>query len=290
MNKDLLKKFNEGTDVFLTPADGEPLAVAGLITVNQPPVENPAQTGEFKVSITDAGTQLLAQMNAAPADSASTVAPAPAPAPVAAAPVAAAPAAPVAATPAPAAPAPAAPLDATVDMTQQGGVVQAEGPNVTVGVDEDGDKKIDFEIDTAVPMPKIDRGANLANFQRESKYPFDSLGEPGKDPNTGQPIYASFHVPATEQNAAPWKSLASTVSAQNKKYQQEAVPQEMVVVKKRQLRKDAQGNAVLDGNGKKQYDTVQVQETKKVATRKFACRRVGSDDPRGVGCRVFRTL
>lgn len=284
MQKELLLRFNSSADVYLSGPEGEPLATGGLITVDNPMVTNPANANEARVTLTEAGQTELASMNAAAAQAAQPAVATPAPA-VAAPAVAAA--QPVAA----AAPVAATPLDTTVDQTQIGNApVPAATPNQTVAVDKDADGKVDFEIDTGVSIPKIKRGGNLANYRRESKYPFDTLGQPTLDAAGTVTEAASFHIAATEKTPEPWKSLASTVSAANKRYQEKKIPEEKQIVTRRKAQRDAAGDVVKGEDGKRVMVEVQVEDFVMVETKKFICRRVGAEDPRGVGARVFRIL
>ena len=292
MQKELLLRFNNSADVYLSGPEGEPLATAGLITVDNPMVTNPANAAEARITLTEAGQAELNAMNAAAQQAAQPAVATPAPAVAAPAP------APAVATPAPAQPVAAAaqpvaaaPLDATVDQTQVGNApVPAATPNQTVAVDKDADGKVDFEIDTGISIPKIKRGGNLANYRRESKYPFATLGEPTRDAAGEVVEAASFHVAATEKTPEPWKSLASTVSAANNRYKEKKIPEEKFIATRRKAQRDAAGNVVKGEDGKRVMVEVQVEEFVMVETMKFICRRVGAEDPRGVGARVLRIL
>lgn len=137
-----------------------------------------------------------------------------------------------------------------------------------------------FSIASNIPVPTIQRGSGLV--PRETIYPFNELE-----------INQSFHVPATEENPTPHKTMASNVSAANKRsevdYLDPTTGQPVPVqVTKKTLQKDAEGNAIKDASGKKVYTQSTIVENKKVATKKFVARRVDATDPNGPGVRVFR--
>lgn len=149
-----------------------------------------------------------------------------------------------------------------------------------------------FQVSTGVAIPKVKRGGGANNLTpRKSQYPFDELPEPtvGQD---GQPAYASFHVPVTQENPEPWKRMASNVSAANKRCQVEvkddAGQTVMELVTKKTLIKGEDNKPLLDGEGKKQYREEQVSQPKMQSEKKFIARRVNGDDPNGEGVRVFR--
>lgn len=141
-----------------------------------------------------------------------------------------------------------------------------------------------FEIESGFPIPTVKRGGFPEGMQRnrESSYPFDKM-------EIGQ----SFHVAVTADEQEPWKKLASSVNAANKRNEiqyidpsnGQPVP-EIKTVKK--LQKDASGKVVLDANGKKVSVATQEQGFKMVPTKKFRAFKVGDTDPKGPGCRVFR--
>lgn len=141
-------------------------------------------------------------------------------------------------------------------------------------------EKPSFKIASGIPVPTIQRGGSLV--PRETIYPFNDL-------EVGQ----SFHIPATEENPNPHKSMASNVSAANRRsevdYIDPATGQPVAVqVTKKTLQRDAAGNVVVDANGKKVYTQTTIVENKKVATKRFISRRVDATDPEGPGARVFR--
>lgn len=115
-----------------------------------------------------------------------------------------------------------------------------------VGAAVETESDSEFGIDNDVPMPKIMKKSS-------NKYPFDALQEIEKD---------SFHVPVTEKMPEPHKSIASAVSAANKRY----------IIDTGKVTEDAEGNEI---------PVMKVQ-------RKFAVRRVDKSDPRGPGARVYR--
>lgn len=80
--------------------------------------------------------------------------------------------------------------------------------------------KVEFAIETGIPLPAIKRGNAGA-----TKYPFDKMA-------TGD----SFFVAATETVPNPAKSLASTVNSANKRYK-DAVPK-----RKFAIRQDKKGD------------------------------------------------
>ncbi len=89
-----------------------------------------------------------------------------------------------------------------------------------------------FEIETGVEVPKVKRGG-----KGRSKYPFEVME-----------VDQSFHVPVTEGNEEPWKSMASVVSSATRRFKTE------------------------EGE----------------VTRKFVVRPAAEDDVKGQGARIFR--
>ena len=147
-----------------------------------------------------------------------------------------------------------------------------------------------WEIATNVPLKKKGHSKNLK--PAESKYPFDELPEPFIDPVTGGPCFPSFHVKATPENPKPWVSLTSCTKNANAKAMMverrgDGQPV-METVKARKLVKDAEGKPVLDANGKRQFNEVEVLQEKKTPVKLFISRRADAKDPCGVGVRVFR--
>ena len=148
------------------------------------------------------------------------------------------------------------------------------------------------QIRTGVALPAAGKRGGANNLKpRKSVYPFDQLPEPVVGPD-GSVQCASFHVSPTADNPEPWKSMASNVSAANRRSEVAVTDASgqvvMETIPKKTLVKDAAGNAVLGPDGKKVYTEAQVTQTKMQATKKFIARRVNADDPDGVGARVFR--
>ncbi len=132
----------------------------------------------------------------------------------------------------------------------------------------------EVKIDNDVPVPKMKRVAPKS--KRKSRYPFDDL-------QVGQ----SFHLPATEKQPEPWKTVARFLTAANTKSKVPVEPHEMVKVTKKRIVLDENGEKLKE-KGKLVYEKYQTEELKTVQTKKFICRRVGADDPAGEGARVFR--
>lgn len=178
----------------------------------------------------------------------------------------------------PASPAPVGPAPVTSP-----GPVAAPAPPAQATQSSTIDAAAIGGIEMGVALPAVKRGGNLQ--PRETKYPFEELAEPQFDQASGQWLYSSFHV-ATD------KSLNSTVSAANKRYEEVVLgadgKPEMVEVDGRELVRDAAGNAVKNAEGKKQYNKVKRTVEKTRPTRKFVVRSVGANDPRGAGQRVYR--
>jgi hypothetical protein len=148
------------------------------------------------------------------------------------------------------------------------------------------------KIDVGIPMPAPRKRGGANNLvPRESIYSFDDLLEPSAGPN-GEIVYSSFHVPCTPEKPEPWKSMASNVSAANKRSEVEVKDEAgnvvMETVTKKKAIKDESGNIVKDEDGKRQYTEEQVRQPKTEATKKFVARRVGKEDPAGEGVRVYR--
>lgn len=107
----------------------------------------------------------------------------------------------------------------------------------------------------SVPSFEIESNIPMSNARvTQSKYPFEHM-------EVGQ----SFHI-ATDK-----KSILATVNQHNRRY---ATPSPDGATRLQKTKKYPEGRqvAVL------------------VYSRKFACRRVDSTDPRGAGYRVFRTV
>lgn len=139
-----------------------------------------------------------------------------------------------------------------------------------------------FEIDTDVPMPTqtVKRGG-----KRGSKYPFDDL-----------PVGGSFHVPVSADMPDPVAALASSITGARRRH---SVP--MVDDKNRAILEDVEkvtyeidqktGKRVKDANGKWIVTgKVTVQEQKMKPLRDFMAVKVGAEDKKGPGARVFRKL
>ena len=77
------------------------------------------------------------------------------------------------------------------------------------------------------------------------------------------------------------------MTAANTKSKIPVDPQEMVKVTKKRIVLDKNGKKVKE-KGKLVYEKYEVEELKTIQSKKFICRRVGSDDPLGKGARVFR--
>lgn len=129
-----------------------------------------------------------------------------------------------------------------------------------------------WEIEDDVPMPKTVRRA------REDAYPFAQL-------EIGQ----SFHVPATPGDPNPEIRLSSSVSSARIKFSEPTGEMETVVVKTYQRGPDGKG-WVKDENGKR-IVVSETEETRPVTkiTKDFKVVRVGKDDRKGEGARVYRT-
>lgn len=139
-------------------------------------------------------------------------------------------------------------------------------------------KQNPYVVTDAIPLPKQRSSKPKAEkAEKRFVYPFDTM-------EVGQ----SFHVGVSVDNAEPWKTMASNVSAATRKFMIESVPQEMVTVTRQRLVK-VDGKPVLDANGKKVYEEYTSTEPKMIETKKFIARRVNETDPSGVGARVWRT-
>jgi hypothetical protein len=155
-----------------------------------------------------------------------------------------------------------------------------------------------------IPKPlKKGRPVNDNPIDKPNKtvYPFDDLQSPyiTTDPNTGQQttVYSSFHVPATSDYPHPWKKMASTVSAANKRYTQKVIdpatgkPKTVMVEKKSFIKTDQPNQPYqLDADGKRATQSTTVEQAVTEQVRKFQAFRVDATDPCGVGVRVFRMM
>ena len=120
-----------------------------------------------------------------------------------------------------------------------------------------------IEIDDGVPMPAMTRVGGT----RAKIYPFDELG-----------VGKSFHIPVTEENDNPAKSVASSVSAANLRYRPI-------------LMDEATGKPQMESKTYKHGGKTITKDVEKrgPAEREFTVRTVSKDDPKGPGCRVWRT-
>lgn len=126
-----------------------------------------------------------------------------------------------------------------------------------------------FTLENDIAVPEIVRfgGGRKA---KESIYPFETM-QPGQ----------SFFVPPTADKPKPWQSMASNVSSFNRKY---AVEKGTFHTEKR-TQYDADGNPVLDANGKKVKVDTQVPDLE--YTRRYEVRRWEQNGIKGA--RVWRT-
>lgn len=137
-----------------------------------------------------------------------------------------------------------------------------------------------FDIDTDVEIPAIKRGGGL---NTASVYPFASLTTVGM----------SFHVKKTDDMPDPMKTLSSSVSNYNNKF---ATPVKdfggntvKETVKVNEAQRDANGNVITGPDGKRVMIGKEVTRDKLDYSQFYVVRRVGADDKRGEGARVFRT-
>lgn len=145
-------------------------------------------------------------------------------------------------------------------------------------------------VGVAMPAP-LKRGGNNNLKPRESIYGFNDLPEPTYAAD-GTPMFGSFHVAKTASNPEPWKSMASNVSAANKRSEVAVLDANgqpvLETVEKKALVKGADKKPVLDSEGNKQYTVTTETRQAMKATKKFIARRVNAQDPNGEGVRVFR--
>ncbi len=146
-----------------------------------------------------------------------------------------------------------------------------------------------------LPQPKSRSGrSGGTGSPKKGVYPFDELLPPVQDPVTGQWQYYSFHVAAGPDNPQPWKKLASTTTAANKRYMTQQLdpatgqPVMQTVAKKVPAIDPVTNAPVLNADGSKQLVEQFVSEPVMVPTRKFASYRVDATDPNGVGARLYR--
>lgn len=178
---------------------------------------------------------------------------------------------------APAAGAPVAPVAPVAPAADNPATAPPTPPSGTP-VDMDGDGKTDFVIADNIAVPTIKRGGGGNRGKRAEKYPFSKL-------EIGQ----SFHVPPGEDYDKTARKMSTQVSNANKDSEVIAMPPQMTTVTKRRAKKDEAGNVLKDPQtGKKLFETYQVQEQVMQQTKFFVSRKVGQDDPQGVGVRVFR--
>lgn len=114
-----------------------------------------------------------------------------------------------------------------------------------------------IEVDKTVQMPSVSRGR-----AGETSYPFDTME-----------VGDSFHIAATPENKDPAKSVASSVSTANQKHSK--------------IKTDENGNTItksrkVRGGGMKDFP-------EREPIKLFTIRAVDNTDPKGPGCRVWRT-
>lgn len=135
-----------------------------------------------------------------------------------------------------------------------------------------------FNVRTDIQPPTPKPGTE-GKRDRKATYPFDTMG-----------VNYSFHIPCTPDNPEPWKKIASSVSAANKKSHVPVQPQEMVAKTERVYHNNPDGSPILDADGKKTFTETTVMSPKTVATKNFKAFQVDVNDPEGPGCRIFRLL
>jgi hypothetical protein len=84
--------------------------------------------------------------------------------------------------------------------------------------------KMDFEIETGIPVPEIKRGGERANA-----YPFDTLE-----------VGASFFIPESETLKNPAKTLASTVSSATRRFKS-ATPRRVFTIRGNEMKNGVKG-------------------------------------------------
>jgi hypothetical protein len=134
-----------------------------------------------------------------------------------------------------------------------------------------------FEIDAAIPLP----GAG-SRRGRSGGYPFEAL-------EVGQ----SFHVkPSKEDDTldALLTRISSSVSGARTRFAEETGETETVKVKTYKRKEDGKGFE-KDAAGKRIVEN-EVEETrpKMRVTRDFVAAKVGADDPKGEGVRIWRKV
>ena len=130
------------------------------------------------------------------------------------------------------------------------------------------------QIDSDVPIPQLIRPKS--SKIKKKRYPFDQL-------EIGQ----SFHLPLTEDQPKPWKTVAPFLTAENSRSKVPVEPHEMVKVTKKRIVVDDKGEKMKE-KGKLVYEKYEVEELKTAQTKKFIARRVDDSDPAGHGARIFR--
>jgi len=136
----------------------------------------------------------------------------------------------------------------------------------------------DIVIESGVAVPEIKRGMHLPKREKgPEKYPFSQL-------QIGQ----SFHVPPGADIDKTARLLSTAASIANSESKVPVDPAHYVTVTKKRVRKDENGNNLVNDKGVKLFETYQEQELKTVQTKFFVSRKVGKDDPKGPGVRVFR--
>lgn len=117
---------------------------------------------------------------------------------------------------------------------------------------------MNIQLDDNVPLPAKQR------VGRQSVFPFDAMT-----------VNQSFHIPVTEDKPEPWLSYSSTVSSASAKYAKPKL--------------DATGKPITKTQTRTYKGEQRVYETtENEYERYFTIRRVGADDPKGPGARVFR--
>lgn len=133
-----------------------------------------------------------------------------------------------------------------------------------------------YEIEDNVEIP----AASKTRRARSGGYPFEALG-------VGQ----SFHVAGKDGEAAEKVAarMQSSVSGARAKFAEDTGETETVLVKV--YARDEAGAFIKDENGKRVVASqTETSRPKTKATREFTVKAVGSDDPKGPGARIWRTV
>lgn len=293
-NQVIAAHFGNSDFAFLTGQEGGELVKAGLVEIHQPQETHPENKLAVRLNLTANGIALRNQLTGGQAVDPGTaqVAPAAAVQPAvqpAAAVEPAAPAAPVQPATQPAVQPAAQPVAQAqpVQPVAQAAPIQAAPATAQTAAQPAVAEAAQFAIGTAGNIPKIDRGNNLPT-NRGSQYPYDQLAAPVPTGDPAVPFnYAYFDVPVTDKNKTPWKKMASSTTAANKRFLVPVVPEQVTTVTRKRMIRDAMGNAMLDANGKKQYEKYDVQEKLMTSERKFLCRRTKNEEGVEVA-RIFR--